>query len=478
MSILITENEKNHILNLYGLMLEDLRTPLEKLLECKITNDGKYIIFEGKSYNTQTGDEVPLNEAWTLSDILHTSADLASVGADFILPGSGAVIDVLNAISYIIEAQFKPAEERDSLYLMGAITLAFAIIPGPLQAVAPALKTAVKSGAGFTSKAVVGGLKIVATFLDKLLLELPSYAAKALKSKFAKSILGKYAKEIPTYLTKFTTRIKQILSPLKGGADTAVQAGTKAGVKGAAKATMTKAAKSNLTSFFGRLPKFANGEMVMRKLGFVPGKAYSYVTGKGKATKATIESFTNGQVTVLFKNAKGNISKLTFPFETFVQRAVGAPWGHRGYSTLVPLFVKRLSDVILQNGALDEKTLSTMEDLDPNVTSAESLEYMSEVLSPYEGDSGAYSVNQNVSTFQNALKLIGFKLGNFGPNKDGVDGKFGPQTQTALKEFQTQNGLQSSIGKMDRYTARKLAEVLKTKSIPGSETIISALESI
>ena len=123
---IISESDRSHILNLYGIVKDEVR-PLQKLLECKYTPDGKYIMYENKIYSCQTGEEVPIMEGWSISDILHTGADLLSAGMDFVIPGSGAIVDALNALSYIIEAQFKPAEERDSLYTMAAITFAFAI---------------------------------------------------------------------------------------------------------------------------------------------------------------------------------------------------------------------------------------------------------------------------------------------------------------------------------------------------------------
>ena len=111
----------------YPQVIDKVLRPLEKLKECKFTPDGKYVVYRGKAYKTANGEEVPINESWTLSDILHTGADVLSVGLDFVIPGSGAVVDTLNALSYIIEAQFKSNEEKDSLYLMAAITFAFVI---------------------------------------------------------------------------------------------------------------------------------------------------------------------------------------------------------------------------------------------------------------------------------------------------------------------------------------------------------------
>ena len=213
-TILISENEREYILGLYGIISEDLRRPFEKLLECKFTTDGKYVIFEGQAYSCVTGEKIPINEEWTLSDIIHTGADILSMGLDFVIPGSGAVVDVLNAVSYIIEGQFKGEKERDSLYLMAAITFGFVLLPGPLQAIATPLKRAIKTGVGMTSKVVIDGLKIIGGSLDTLLVGIPSQVNSALKSPLAKNIMGKWSTKISGFITNFTNRIKQLLSKL------------------------------------------------------------------------------------------------------------------------------------------------------------------------------------------------------------------------------------------------------------------------
>jgi hypothetical protein len=206
MRFTITESDRSDILKMYGLLVEDKR-PLQKLMECKFTSDGKYVIYEGKAYYTETGEETLLNEAWSLSDILHVGADVLSAGLDFVIPGSGAVVDVLNAVSYIIEAQFKGEEEKDSLYLMAAITFAFVVIPGPLQAISVPLKRAVKTGVGMTSKVVVKGLGIIGKSLGVILGAIPNLISKALKSPLAKNILGKFGTKISGFVSKFTSRV-------------------------------------------------------------------------------------------------------------------------------------------------------------------------------------------------------------------------------------------------------------------------------
>lgn len=212
--ILIYENEREYILGLYGIIHEDLRRPFEKLLECKFTTDGKYVIFEGQSYSCLTGEKIPINEEAMLSDILHTGADILSTGLDFIIPGSGAVVDVLNALSYIIEGQFKGEKERDALYLMAAITFGSVILLGPLQGIVIPLKRAIKTSTGMKSKVVIDGLKIISGSLDTLLVGIPTKVNSALKSPLAKNIMGKWSTKISGFITNFTNRIKQLLSEL------------------------------------------------------------------------------------------------------------------------------------------------------------------------------------------------------------------------------------------------------------------------
>lgn len=614
-SIVITEEQLSYIVKNSFLLVMNEDRPINRLKECKISKNGKYIIYRENIYDSKTGDLVPLQEGWSLSDILHGAADVVSLAADFIIPGSGAIIDVLNGLSYIIEAQFVSADKKDSLYLMAAITFAFVVLPGPLQAVATPLKRAVKTGAGFASKAVVKGLKVIGSVLDSLLLKIPSYINKALKSSLAKGILGKARGKISSFFQSFTTRIRKILAPLKnvGSKEGAEQLGKK-GVKevaggafqkmftikncenmrlcntkvifqnfskklpanipfnpakvkvlqrtnvagrevaevqlengskvlfykssGAnvgttgkkagewfaipgfakdgwfvkttesvaltkggnkyltsmanqlgkngleslgketAKKVVQKGAKNVLTDislqtakkFFSRIPKLSQGTKILRKAGFAPGFAYRYTSKKGAATTAKIMKVTDNGVLLKFKG--GN--EMMVPVETFIKNAVGAPWTRRGFGATVPFFIKRFTDMLTSDGSdVDYTKIDQLKDLDPSQTSKESLDYLQEEVSSYEGDEGNYTVSTNVTAFQQALELLGYKL-----EKAGADGKFGPETKTQLEKFQKENNLSSSLGKMDRYTARKLAEKLKSKNISNSQDLQNQLNKV
>jgi len=474
-NIIITENQLRLLINNSFDLIKEEKRPFEKLKECIISEDYKYIVYDNNLYDSQTGNLIPISEGWSLSDILHTGADVLSVAADFIIPGSGAIIDTLNALSYIIEAQFKTGPEQDKLYLMAAITFAFVVLPGPLQALSAPLKRAIKTGAGFASKAVVRGLKIIGGILESILVKLPATISKALKSPLAKKILGRFSGKISKFFQKFAIRIRKILAPLTKAGEKVVkkgsqEAGEKVVKKGAEKVVVTNIVHQAAKRFFQKIPKMSQGGKILRKAGFAPGFAYRYTSKKGATTTAKIMNINDNGVLVMFKN--GN--QMTVPVETFVQRAVGAPWLRRGASTLVPLFIKRFFDMVTPDGSgIDYKKLDQLKDLDPAKTSKESLDYLMEEVADYEGDTGTYNVSTNVTDFQNALELLGYKL-----VRAGADGKFGPETKEQLTKFQNDNKLTSSIGKMDRVTARKLAELLKTKNIPNSLDLQNKLNKV
>jgi hypothetical protein len=487
--IIITESEKSEILRLHNFIEKEIR-PFQKLMEAKFSLDGKYVMVEGLVYSCDTGDVVnqTITEGWSISDILHTGADLLSMGLDFVIPGSGAIVDTLNAISYIIEAQFKPAEQRDSFYIMAAITFGFVVLPGPLQAIAPVLKRAVKTGKGLNSKPVRTGLQIIGNSLSAVLGAVQGLVQKALESPLAKRILGKWGKKLGGFISNFYKRVTQIFDTLKTKAGaakkTAQELGTKAGEKLSkgknllkttgkelGQLTISKQIAASAQRFFAKLPKIKKGSLVLRKLGFAPGKSYRFVKD-GTAKTVKLGKVEGETVFVYFgKNPIPQRIDIT----DFVKNSVGAPWGRRGFSTTVPFFIKRFSsEILLPDGSdINYAILDSIPDANPDQTSAESLAFMGEEVGKFEGESGAYTVQSSVKTFQDALELLGYKLSKF-----GADGKFGAETLEQLKKFQTDNGLTTSLGKMDRLTARKLAALLKSKNISGSEELQNQLNKI
>jgi hypothetical protein len=464
--ILISETEKIQILNLYRNDIVE-KSPLKQLMECQFTSDGRYVVFEGKGYSCETGQEVPINESWSLSDILHAGADVLSAGMDFVIPGSGAVIDLLNSASYFIEAQFKPdGEEKDSLYLMGLITLAFVVLPGPLQAVSVPLKRFLQGGVKKATPAVLKALNVLGKYVPEILKKFPEYIKRAFNTPLGKKTLGKNKDKIVSSFKSASDRIIKLFNKMTGRPDKII----KKGVQSGAKNVLSKGLIGRMRTFFTRTPKILDGTKLLKKLGFVSGKPYRYINKQGKGVTAVIQKIEGDKVFVKF--GKGAVNQV--PMNDFVKNTIGAPWGRRGYTTAVPLFIKRFSDFLLTNGeGIDETKLDKYEDLDFNQTSKDSLEFLSEEVANYQGETGEYTVENNVTLVQNALILLGYLLPKY-----GADGKFGPETIEQLKKFQTDNKLTSSLGKIDRYTTKKLSELLKTKNISNSEDLQNKLNTI
>ena len=482
MKITITESQF-HLLEMFAItnqreqVIDRVLRPLEKLKKCKFTPDGKYVVYEGKAYNTINGEEVPINESWTLSDILHTGADILSMGMDFVFPGSGAIVDTLNALSYIIEAQFKSNEEKDSLYLMAAITFAFVILPGPLQALAIPLKRALKTGKGMKSPIVVKALKIIGGSLDTLLLGIPTRINAALKSPLAKNILGSYRGKISGFITAFTTRTKSILGKLTG----------KAGKEGVGKVggasvdnvikllpvstgAVSKELLPAIVSKASSLSKVSNitvgkyGGDILSKLGMNPGKQFSF--GKKKfRIKETV-----GEYIDYVEIVDGKEVAKKMGVWDFLNKHIVEPTSK--LNTLAVPLISRITLRLLNNGTLNIEELRNIPTVDGGQTQKD-LTQLSALVAEYEGDSGKYTVNNKAKIVQQSLMKLGYPLPRF---KD--DGKFGPETLGALKKFQEDNKLTSSIGKMDRLTSKKLAELLKSKNVVGSEELQSSLNSM
>jgi hypothetical protein len=85
-------------------------------------------------------DDGIINEG-VISDWLHNAADFVSIAADIVAPGSGAVIDIIQAISYFLEG----AAEEDlsaaaSAVLSGLVTLGSLALVGPMQVLATKMK--------------------------------------------------------------------------------------------------------------------------------------------------------------------------------------------------------------------------------------------------------------------------------------------------------------------------------------------------
>ena len=364
--------------------------PLAKILECKFTPDLKHLMLDGIFYSSETGEIVPLNEWWSLSDILHAGADVLSAVVDFVIPGSGAIVDTLNALSYVIEAQFIDEEKRGMLYLMAAITFAFVILPGPLQAVSIPLKRFIKSGAKAASPLIKKALGIVASILPKILRDLPNLINSALKSKLAGAILGKYAGKIGAAVKQFGASVLKTFNKVMGLPDMAKTAGKIAAVKVAVKTVLDSAAVSMLKKFFSSKVKVKlakeTSEKALKKLGFVPGKAYRYINKSGKGVTAKIVgSGVDGKTLLVKFGNKAGLSPTSVPVSTFVRQTIGAPWGRRGYTVAAPLLVKQFASMMNSAGEIDPALIEQIPPLDPELVSKETMAYYLDEVPEYDG---------------------------------------------------------------------------------------------
>lgn len=77
------------------------------------------------------------------------------------------------------------------------------------------------------------------------------------------------------------------------------------------------------------------------------------------------------------------------------------------------------------------------------------------------------SEGDDVKKLQKYLVKLGYDLGTYGANKDGVDGDMGSKTVKAVKEFQTENGLEVD-GKYGKKTHAAMLEAIKKVDEPAS----------
>lgn len=504
-AINITEEERLRISDLHDLtvLFESLT---KKISEFRYTPDREYVIFEEQLYSTETGELHPLLlEKWSVSDILHTVGDVASVAVDFVIPGSGAIVDGVNAISYFIEALIvKDSSKKKKLVIMGLITLAFAIIPGPLQAIAIPMKRFVKYGAKKAlNKSVMAGLKVISDNLGKILAAFPALVKKVANSGLGKKVFGdKLVLKISGKMDQMTRNITQSFNDLMVAAKKAEAPGIedidirKAEANKIYNKRVRKVKRSGrpkiqpVRGVFRILSKLARGQLktilevgvpkgrltwiALRKLGFGGGGKYKYIYPTGQSTKIRLVKRQGDGI--LIRDLK---SRKTFIVKNhdFIFNAVAAPWLRRGKGKYVPLFIKRLTDLLTPEGQWNEEAFDSFPDLSIDDTSRASLAYLHDDLStPPAGEQTKKALRTSskiITDFQTALIALGYSLPKY-----GADGSMGSETKQALNQFQSDASLTGSHGRMDRLTAQKLSLELKARGIPKSERLQKTLNNI
>ena len=120
-----------------------------------------------------------------------------------------------------------------------------------------------------------------------------------------------------------------------------------------------------------------------------------------------------------------------------------------------------------QDGALSSDILKTaVDNLNNSLTD----------LSSIEGTLKKGSTGEDVSKVQEALKKLGYDLGEFGEKADGIDGIIGSTTENAIKAFQETNGLSvDGIIGPDTIAALEQASATTEKTVEGVDDLISAI---
>ena len=170
-------------------------------------------IQEADSY---LGAEV-LNE--NVSDTLHFITDLVAIGSDLVAPGSGAVVDIVNAISYFIESQYLEEDvEKCIAVVAGLVTLGSVALMGPLEELAVEAKVMLaKIREGVVKTATPAAISIARSAAKKLvplLTNITKISASIgdtivnLVVKAADSRVGKWASSKFGGMDKFVAWIK------------------------------------------------------------------------------------------------------------------------------------------------------------------------------------------------------------------------------------------------------------------------------
>ena len=188
----------------------------------------------------------PINEDW-ISDAAHFIGDVTAAVADVTVPGSGAVIDFINMLSYFVEAHFSlDSAEKTKLIISGLIQ-AFAILD-PINAIAVGLKTglnkvfsffttktpAAAAAARVAAREVESGLNLILSGLQGLANKLTTAISGSKFTQALKWLSGKLGitsavNWIKTFITQtavpfiktFLAKLRDTFNPGKVGATTA-----------------------------------------------------------------------------------------------------------------------------------------------------------------------------------------------------------------------------------------------------------------
>lgn len=188
-------------------------------------------------------DEAQINEDLiSVSDALHLVGDIAAGVMDTIVPGSGAVVDVISMLSYFVEANFAKDRAEKTKFMLSGLIQAFAIFD-PFNAISVLkfklgtffgwLKTknpATVASARLAAESIKVGLELINTYIVRMAGKLIAALAD---SKFGSAVKWLSTKlqipnvlswlktfltqTVPTYTKEVLTQIKTITNPTAAG---------------------------------------------------------------------------------------------------------------------------------------------------------------------------------------------------------------------------------------------------------------------
>ena len=128
-------------------------------------------------------------------------------------------------------------------------------------------------------------------------------------------------------------------------------------------------------------------------------------------------------------------------------------------------------EILARSGAFDELTGAAFTDYSDRLMRGDILVtrgkgHTAVVLNDGDktGKIARGDVGDEVTALQKALVRLGYNLGSYGANRDGVDGEFGAKTEAAVKAFQKANGLPQT-GMADAATLALLYAPEKTYTV-------------
>lgn len=87
--------------------------------------------------------------------------------------------------------------------------------------------------------------------------------------------------------------------------------------------------------------------------------------------------------------------------------------------------------------------------------------------------SATTNLKQNMMAIQRKLKSLGYDLGKFGPNGDGIDGNYGRRTLAAIKDFQRRNNIKAT-----GWVGSKTAPLLDVEVMKGVKFLGNKVDSV